>query len=105
MRIFTIVMSVCFATGAYAAGNATDGKAIYERTCKGCHGATGEANPSLAKMMKVQIPNLGSAEVQKMSDAELKKIVTEGKGKMPPTRTVAGKSVDDVIAYVRTLKN
>jgi len=104
MRIVNAVISVCLAAGAYAAGNATDGKAVYERTCKGCHGATGEANPSLAKIMKVEIPNLGSTDVQKRSDDELKKIVTEGKGKMPPTRTVTGKSVDDVVAYVRTLK-
>jgi mono/diheme cytochrome c family protein len=35
---------------------------------------------------------------------ELRKIVTDGRGKMPAIHTVTGKSVDDVIAYIRTLK-
>ena len=88
----------------YAAGNATEGKAVYDRACKNCHGATGEANPAIAKMMKVEIHNLGSSEVQSMSDNDLKKIITNGKGKMQPIRSVTGKSADDVVAYVRTLK-
>jgi mono/diheme cytochrome c family protein len=88
----------------YAAGNATDGKAVYDRACKNCHGPTGEANPAIVKMMKVEIKNLGSSDVQNMSDDDLKKIVTGGKGKMPPVRSVTGKSVDDVVAYLRTLK-
>jgi len=89
---------------AYAAGDAKDGKAVYDQHCKNCHGAAGVANPQIVKMMKTDIPSLGSADVQKMSDEELKKIVTDGKGKMPPMRSVTGKSVDDVVAYIRTLK-
>ncbi len=89
---------------AYGAGNPKDGKAVYDRACKNCHGTTGEANPNIAKMMKVEIKNLGSHDVQALSDDELKKIVTDGKGKMPAIHTVTGQAVDDVVAYVRTLK-
>ena len=89
---------------AVAAGDATAGKAIYEKACKACHGASGAANPNIAKMMKVEIKDLSSGEVQGLKDAELKQIITEGKGKMKPVKTVAGKDVDSVIAYVRSLK-
>ncbi len=89
---------------AHAAGNATEGKTAYDKSCRNCHGPAGEANPAIAKMMKVDIPNLGSPEVQKMSDEDLSKIITGGKGKMQPMRSVTGKAVDDVVAYVRTLK-
>jgi mono/diheme cytochrome c family protein len=89
---------------ALAAGDATAGKAIYDKACKSCHGATGAANPAIAKMMKVEMKDLSSSEVQALSDADLKKIVTEGKGKMKPIKTVTGKEVDDVVAYVRSLK-
>ncbi len=39
-----------------------------------------------------------------MSDADLTAVITKGKGKMQPVKAVTGKSVDDVIAYVRSLK-
>jgi mono/diheme cytochrome c family protein len=88
----------------YAAGDAAAGKAVYDKACKTCHGAAGEGNPVLAKAMNVQIQSLSSPEAQKMSDDELKKVVTDGKGKMRPVASVTGKSVDDVVSYVRTLK-
>ena len=53
-------------------------------------------------MMKVEMQDLKSAEVQKMSADDIKKIVTDGKGKMKPVKTVT--NVDDVVAYVKTLK-
>ncbi len=94
-----------FATSlALAAGNATAGKAAYEKACRSCHGADGVANANIAKMMKVDIKDLGSAAVQGHSDADLKKIVTEGQGKMKPVKTVTGGDIDNVVAYVRTLK-
>ena len=104
MKVASVVVVVLSLSAAYAAGDANEGKAVFTQHCQNCHGATGEGNPKLAKMMNVNIPNLGSAEVQAMSDDDLKKIVTGGKGKMPPVRSVTGKSVDDVVAYVRTFK-
>ena len=105
MKLTNLALVAMFSLGlAYAAGDPAAGKTVYDRSCKTCHGATGEANPNIAKMMKVQIANLGSQDVQKMSDDELKRIITQGKGKMRPVSSVTGKSVDDVVAYVRTLK-
>ena len=103
--IWVLVIGLtCGTVLVQAAGDAAEGKAAYDKSCKNCHGATGEANPAIAKMMKVEIPNLGSSEVQKMSDVDLAKVITQGKGKMQPIRSVTGKSVDDVVAYIRTLK-
>lgn len=93
-----------FAMQAFAAGDATAGKATYDKSCKSCHGAAGAANPAIAKMMKVEMKDLGSAEAQGISDDTMKKIITTGQGKMKPVASVTGKSVDNVIAFVRTLK-
>ena len=89
---------------ALSAGDAGAGKAVYDKSCKSCHGADGTANPKIAKMMKVEMKDLSSAGVQAHSDADLKKIITEGQGKMKPIKSVAGKDIDNVIAYVRSLK-
>src|SRR6266566_7098264 len=89
-----------FALPALAAGDAAAGKALYDKSCKSCHGADGTANANIAKMMKVEIKDLGSADVQAHSDADLKKVVTDGQGKMKPIKAVSGKDLDNVIAYV-----
>lgn len=82
----------------------SEGKAVYDKACKSCHGAQGQGNPGMAKMLKVEMKALGSKDVQDKSDDDLKKIITEGTGKMKPVASVKGKQVDDVIAFVRTLK-
>jgi mono/diheme cytochrome c family protein len=96
--VLSMFATVCFAADAAA------GKAVYERKCKMCHGAAGEGNPGMAKALNITIPPLGSGDVQKLSDADLKKVITEGKGKMKPVAGLSDAEVDNVIAYVRTLK-
>jgi mono/diheme cytochrome c family protein len=81
-----------------------DGKAAYDASCKKCHGPDGVANPMMAKMMKVEMKDLGSADVQGHSDADIKKIIVEGKGKMKATANVTPAIADQIVAYVRTFK-
>jgi mono/diheme cytochrome c family protein len=91
-------------TLAIAAGDASAGKAVYDKACKACHGATGVPNAAIAKTMKVTMASLSDPAVQSLSDDELKAVVTSGKGKMKPVKSVSGKAMDDVVAYVRTFK-
>src|SRR5579863_7390277 len=104
MRSFLVVLSLAAAATALHAADAAAGKAAYDKSCKSCHGADGTANPAIAKMMKVDIKDLKSADVQGMSNDAIKKIVTDGTGKMKPVKTVTGGSLDDVVAYVHSLK-
>lgn len=101
--ILTTLILVSSATGIYAA-DAKAGEAAYEKSCKSCHGADGTPNAAVAKMMKVEMRDLKSPEVQAMSAADIKKIIAEGKGKMKPVAAVTGGAADDVAAYVKTLK-
>ncbi len=104
MQKLTATILLLAASTAVAFADAQGGQAAYDKSCKSCHGASGTPNPAIAKMMKVEMKDLGSAEVQSMSDVDLKKIMTEGKGKMKPAKTISGAAADDVIAYIRTFK-
>lgn len=102
--IFSILSVVCLSGAAVWAADAKAGQGVYDRACKSCHGPDGTANPALAKMLKVEIADLKSPGVQSMSDADLKKVVTDGKGKMKPINSVSGADIDNVVAYVHSLK-
>jgi len=56
-------------------------------------------------MLKIhpEMKPLTSDEVQNMSDANIKAIITHGKGNMPAI-PLSGADLDNVVAYVRTLK-
>ena len=102
--ILTILTLVCFSGAMGLAADAKAGKAAYEKACQSCHGPDGTPKEAIAKMMKVEMKDLKSAEVQEIKDEDMKKIITGGKGKMRPITSVSGAAVDDVAAYVHTLK-
>jgi mono/diheme cytochrome c family protein len=104
MRNFYRIALLCAAAGLVAsAADVNNGKALYAKACKSCHGAAGEGNPAIAKATKVELRHLGSAEVQKLSDADLSKAISAGVGKMKPVASVKG-SEPDIVAFMRTLK-
>jgi mono/diheme cytochrome c family protein len=96
------LLAVSIIVFAFAKGNVDQGKEVFKR-CSVCHGSSGEGNPAIAKAYGVQIPALSSKEVQSLDDAALQKIIAEGKGKMKPV-TLSAAEMDDVIAYLRSLK-
>jgi mono/diheme cytochrome c family protein len=100
-RILVLIAVVCMVPSMmFAAGDAAKGKDVYTAKCKSCHGPDGVPVPAMAKAMGIK----PMKEVQAKTDAEIKKAVTEGSGKMKPVAGVAGDDLDNVVAYVRTLK-
>jgi mono/diheme cytochrome c family protein len=90
-------------SSVFAADSAA-GMATYSSKCKTCHAADGNGNPGMAKALKVEFKPLSGAEVQGLSDADLKAVVTNGKGKMHAVAGVAGADLDNVVAYIRSMK-
>ena len=86
------------------AADADAGKAVYLKRCKTCHGAEGQGNPGMAKVLKVEIKHLGSEHVQAKTDDDLTKAILEGFGKMKPVKRLSDEDVDNIIAFVRTIK-
>jgi len=101
-RTVTILTLMAAAAAASLAADAKAGAAVYDRSCKGCHGANGTPSPGMAKAMNIK--DMKSPDIQALSADDIKTIVTAGKGKMKPVTSVTGNSVDDVVAYVKSLK-
>lgn len=81
---------------------ADDAAAVFKSRCAPCHGADGSGNTPMGK--KVGAKALGSAEVQKLTDADLQKAVTSGKGKMPEFGSkLSSAQIGELVKFVRTL--
>ena len=78
---------------------AADAAADYKAKCAMCHGADGSGKASMGTK------DLGSADIQKMSDADLTAAITNGKGKMPSYKgKLTDAQISDLVKYIRTLK-
>jgi mono/diheme cytochrome c family protein len=101
----TFLALMATVAGVALAADAKNGADVFNKSCKPCHGEGGATpNAALVKSWGVPIPVLGSPEIQAKSDADFRKAIVEGKGKMPIAKNVTGGAIDDVIAYLRTLK-
>lgn len=103
--IVTFLALMATVAGIALAADAKNGADVFNKSCKACHGEGGATpNAAVSKMFGVPIPVLTSPEVQAKSDADIRDVITKGKGKMPIAKNVTGSAIDDVIAYLRTLK-
>jgi len=90
-------------TSAAMAGEADSGKALFEKSCAGCHGADGKGNAKMAKLPGFDKGlNIVGPEVKKQSDEKLLKIIAEGAGKMPASKLTPAEQ-KQALAYVRSL--
>lgn len=83
-------------------GFAADGPALFKQQCAICHGPKGDGNTPAGKSMKVR--DLGSSEVQKLSDAELGLVIAKGKGKMPAFPRLSANDVKALVSVIRSLR-
>lgn len=90
------------ASGVLAA-DAAAGKAVYEKSCVGCHGADGKGNPGMAKVLGEKGLNLTAKEAKEMSEEQMLKVVSEGRGKMPAQAKLSKDEQKAVVSYVRSL--
>jgi mono/diheme cytochrome c family protein len=79
-----------------------DAAAIYKRQCSSCHGPDGAGKTAMGKVFKLR--DLGSAEVQKLSDSEMFNIIANGKGEMPAyAKSLGHDKIHEQVKYMREL--
>ena len=81
---------------------AQDAAATYKAKCSMCHGTDGKGDTPAGKKMGAH--DFGSAEVQKLSDADLTQVMEKGKNKMPAYGAkLKPDEIKGLVSYVRTL--
>jgi mono/diheme cytochrome c family protein len=87
---------------AAQAGNAAEGKKLFEVNCAKCHGPDGSGNTPIGKAVGAK--DLRAPEAQKLTDAQISMQINEGKGNMPPFGDTLGLAkIADLVAYVHVL--
>jgi mono/diheme cytochrome c family protein len=89
-------------TSAAIAADADSGKALYEKSCAGCHGADGKGNEKMAKLLGDKGLNIVGSETKKKSDEQLLKLIAEGAGKMPASK-LTKEEQKQALGYARSL--
>jgi cytochrome c6 len=82
--------------------NAQTGESTFKAKCAACHGADGSGNTAVGKSLHLR--DLGSADVQKLTDEDLNKIITDGKGAMPSYKDkLSGDEIKGLVGFIREL--
>jgi len=103
-NLMKAVLTVLTFTLVFSTWSLADGGADFKAKCAMCHGADGKGDTSMGKTMKVR--DLGSADVQSQSDADLNGIITNGKAKMPKyDGKLTADQISGLVKYIRTLKH
>ena len=102
--IVTLILLVAFASATGKASYAADtGADVYKAKCASCHGADGKGDTAMGKNLKLK--DLGSADVQSQSDADLAGVIAKGKKPMPGYEgKLTNDQIQDVVKYIRSLK-
>jgi len=93
-----LLVSMC-QLSSVAGADLSSAEATFKSKCAMCHGLEGKGK----RLTKTR--PLGSADVQKQSDAELTVIITRGKPpSMPAYKSMTQDEVKQIIKYIRSLK-
>ncbi len=101
MEKVTLAMVVlALAVPTLARADAAAGKAIYDKKCANCHGADGKGDAKMEAKLKART----KLEIEGKSDAEMMKLMQEGKKPMPGyAKSLSQAELDDVWAYTKSL--
>ena len=102
VMMFGLGLIGLWSSGVLAA-DAGSGKAVYEKSCVGCHGADGKGNAAMAKVLGEKGLNIVGADTTKKSDAQLLKVLVDGAGKMPAQKSLSKDEQKQVLGHVRSL--
>src|SRR5579864_5964735 len=107
MKKATVITLILFVFVLALPAMAQDGAALFQTKCAMCHGKTGAADTPIAKAKGIK--DLGSADIQKLTDAELIDMIAIGgpnkvKGHDFKAKGLTDDQIKGLVGFVRTLK-
>jgi cytochrome c6 len=101
-QVFAVAVALAVVLTLSLSARAQNGsETLYKSKCAACHGADGGGS---AMGKKLGAHDFQTADVQKMSDAELTDVIMNGKNKMPKYGSLKAEDIKGLVAYIRTLK-
>ncbi len=87
--------------------NIANGKDLYAKDCKSCHGAAWLGDGPKAATLGVPCGDFSTSKFQSQSDGELFFKISEGKGKMPSFKKTIPDDNDrwNIVQYMRSFKS
>lgn len=119
LTIWPVVVTAALFTPLASAGDAAAGKAVYDGSaCAACHGATGAGDGAAAAAMNPKPASFATAafrldtdgDGKTGTDADLSNVINNGGAKyggnvaMPARADITGSDLDNLVAYIRSLK-
>ena len=102
LMLFGLTLAVASIARANPASDSADASATFRTKCVMCHGPDG-AGSQVGKSMNV--PDLRSPSVQKLPDAQLAQVISDGKGGMPPFKSsLSEEQIHSLVSHIRTLR-
>jgi cytochrome c6 len=104
--LMLLFVGLMFFVAAIARANpgpdAAASSATFRTKCAMCHGQDGSGS-EVGKSMNV--PDLRAPVVQKLTDAQLAQIISDGKGGMPPFKSsLSEDQIHSLVVHIRSLR-
>ena len=111
-------LAVLLVPAMASAGDAAAGKPVFQANCSSCHGMTGKGDGPVGAALTPPPRDLTTGDFKfdtdgdgkPGTDADLKSVITKGalayggSPLMAPWPTLTAAQVDDVVAFIRSLK-
>jgi len=101
-RGLLLTMAIAFVSLSAFAQESAEAAAWKKGNCKMCHGADGSGSTPAGKSMGAR--DLRLPEVQKQTDAELARLIADGRKKMPAFKNkLSEKEISAAVSFIREL--
>ena len=82
---------------------ADDAATLFQTKCSACHGKTGAADTPMGKAKNIK--DLGSADIQKLTDDQLTDFIANGKAHGFKAKGLTDDQIKSLVGFIRTLSS